>query len=82
MQQLAAVIIELQHSTEERQSMYLSATIYDSFVFDFDAFWVCQHERPQHQAPHIHQVEQCLIHGVLLHDHYVKSAQFGLEAFL
>ena len=47
--------------------MYLSTEIPTKLVFDPDTLLVSQHKRPQHQAPHIHQVEQGLIHRVLLH---------------
>ena len=46
--------------------MHLSSTIYGGFVLDFDAFGVRQHEGPQHEAPHIDEVEESLIDGVLL----------------
>lgn len=45
----------------------LSAQVDAKLVLDLGALGVSQHEGPQHQAPHVHQIEQCLIHWVLLY---------------
>ena len=50
-----------------RYILYLSTKIPAKLILDFGTLLVSQHERPQHEAPHIYQIEQGLIYRMLLH---------------